>query len=96
MDSVIADEDFIRGSVRIKDMADELGDILKEASEIVKAIVETQNVKKSRCEELEELCEKISSFSKAVKCVGSDIMEETAEFISDLDKADLYLYEGKE
>lgn len=96
MDFIIADEDFIRGSVRIKGMADELGDILKEASEIVQLIVETKNVKESEREELEELCGKISSFSKAVTCVGSDIMEDTAEFISALDTADSYLYEGKE
>lgn len=96
MDFVIADEDFIRGSVRIKGMADELGDILKEASEIVQVIMETKSEKESMYEELEELCENISSFSKAVKCVGSDIMKDTSEFLTDLEKADSYLYEGKE
>lgn len=93
MSLIVADEEFERGAIRIRDMSEELNEIFNTYSTII------QNLKKEGiCDiaidnVLTAKLDKLMSYGKEFNEISSFLVNKTENFLVDIDEADAYLYD---
>lgn len=95
MNNIIADEDFVRGTVRIQSIAEELAFILKQASKEIETLIHLDVIKLEEKKTLEQIYRKMNTSAESINEVASNLTKDTANFIAEIEEADSYLYQGK-
>jgi hypothetical protein len=93
MSLIVADEEFSRGASRIRDMSDELLDIFALYSKIIDELTNKGICSNSVQNVLAEKVTTLSGYSNLLSGITSRIVNETTDFIADIDEADSYLYD---
>jgi hypothetical protein len=89
----VADEEFYRGAARIHDMSDELLDIFTMYGKIIDELKQKGICDVLVCNVLAEKVSTLSTYAELLTNISNKIVNNTNNFIYEIDDADSYLYD---